>query len=263
MEVKGNYHIHSFYCRHGEGQIEEYVLEAIKHGFTDFGISEHVCLTDEYAQFNGWDVRMYEHQLDDYLNDVKTLKQKYQNQINLYLGFECEYLPQFLELYRSYVETKGVEYLILGHHFTQDYKRSYRREVVVSEYFETMFDAIKTNLFSFVAHPDSFQILEMTDEIASYIKQLCELIKKYDMALELNVNGLRKQAVRIEDSMEYPRVNFWTEVAKYDVKVMINSDAHEVSHIMVDAYDHLYEFAKSLNLNVVEEIRLYKDRVKL
>ena len=39
--MKTNYHTHHYLCGHAKGNVEDYVLEAIKHGFTEIGISDH------------------------------------------------------------------------------------------------------------------------------------------------------------------------------------------------------------------------------
>jgi len=36
-----DYHIHSKLCRHGEGDLEEYIKSAINKGFTEIGFCEH------------------------------------------------------------------------------------------------------------------------------------------------------------------------------------------------------------------------------
>ena len=44
MLLKYHYHTHTKRCGHAQGEDEEYVLSAIKHGFKFLGFSDHVML---------------------------------------------------------------------------------------------------------------------------------------------------------------------------------------------------------------------------
>ena len=39
--MKNNYHTHHYLCGHAIGNVEDYVLVAIKEGFNEIGISDH------------------------------------------------------------------------------------------------------------------------------------------------------------------------------------------------------------------------------
>jgi hypothetical protein len=98
-----NYHTHTRWCRHGTGEIEDYISEA----------------------FNK--------------------------------GLECEYYPDLLDYYARLRRQKGYEILILGHHTSADRKLdnfALTRAEDIVRYAEEVCAAIKTKLFSFVAHPD-------------------------------------------------------------------------------------------------------------
>ena len=40
--MKANYHTHTRWCRHGSGEIEDFVREAIKKGLDTLAVTEHV-----------------------------------------------------------------------------------------------------------------------------------------------------------------------------------------------------------------------------
>lgn len=60
--MKANYHTHTRWCRHGQGEIEDYILTAISHGYRELAITEHVPHRDnldprrlqweEFPEFN-------------------------------------------------------------------------------------------------------------------------------------------------------------------------------------------------------------------
>ena len=72
-----NYHTHTKRCGHAVGEDEEYVLQAIKLGIKKLGFSDHVILPEGFEQPG---IRGSSTQLEDYLNSVKYLKEKYKDQ---------------------------------------------------------------------------------------------------------------------------------------------------------------------------------------
>lgn len=97
-----NYHTHTYRCGHAQGSAEEMIQAAIQGGFKTIGISEHMGYED-------WDdpkERPNFADIDDYLHEMIQLKEKYQDQIEVRIGFECEYFSdvrEYLEQMRKNV----------------------------------------------------------------------------------------------------------------------------------------------------------------
>jgi len=89
-----DWHSHNYLCRHAKKPIEDYVKKAIEKGLNLIGISDHFpyeCLEgiedipyEEYAMKLG--------ELELYVSTVRDLKEKYQNQIEIKLAFELDYI---------------------------------------------------------------------------------------------------------------------------------------------------------------------------
>lgn len=82
--VTSNYHIHSTYCD-GKNTLEEMVQAAIASGLTDIGFSGHAPLPYD----NDWTIK--EDEIESYINEVNSLKKKYQSKITISLGLEVDY----------------------------------------------------------------------------------------------------------------------------------------------------------------------------
>ena len=96
-EIRTNFHTHTFRCGHAVGDIEDYVKEAVLLGFKDLGISDHIFLPDiKHPQMRG-DYSL----LEEYIDTFLKVKRKYSSLINLYLGFESEYMSRFESYYQS------------------------------------------------------------------------------------------------------------------------------------------------------------------
>ena len=99
--------------------------------------------------------------LDDYIFSINNLKEKYKKDINIYVGFEAEYFPPYIDYYKELIESNKIDYLILGQHFdwtidnkigTSFFDCHTRSEI--NKYLETVTKAMESGLFSIFAHPD-------------------------------------------------------------------------------------------------------------
>ena len=89
---KINLHTHSTFCD-GRFSAEEMVLAAIEKGFTILGFSGHSIYPlnpDFYAPEKSWHI--LPENLTAYVQEILRLKQKYEPQIKILLGFEADFL---------------------------------------------------------------------------------------------------------------------------------------------------------------------------
>ena len=112
---KNNYHTHTTRCYHASGKDEEYVKAAIKAGIKELGFSDHTPW--HYASSFKATMRMPESQLDDYLESIRYLKEKYKDQISILIGLECEYFERYMPWLEKTIKDKKIDYIILGNHY--------------------------------------------------------------------------------------------------------------------------------------------------
>lgn len=100
---KQNLHTHSLYCD-GKDTIEEMVQEAISRNFDVLGFSGHgYCDIDTYS--------MPFEEMEKYMQDVQRVKEKYKDQISVYLGIEQDILGKRFE------KNDPFDYIIGSVHF--------------------------------------------------------------------------------------------------------------------------------------------------
>ncbi len=240
-----NYHSHTRWCRHGSGELEEYIKEAIANNLKEYAVTEHIPFP-----FLKNPCRIKVEEMDDFITELDNLINKYQGQIKILKGLECEYFEKYHDYYIEIKNKYNIDFLILGQHYfdtTFDidfFQISTPKEIKLYE--ETVIKAIKSNLFSIVAHPDVFlnstkfnkQALESTKNILS----ICE---QYQIPVEINANGLRY-------NRGYPNIDFWKESKNYNLTYLINSDCHNVKDLYDDAINKGYSFAQSLDIEITE-----------
>ena len=192
--MKRNYHTHTKWCRHGTGEIEDYVIEAISKGLKTIAITEHVPLRDnsERNRMSWEDFYLYD-------KDFNRVINKYKDKIEIIKGFECEYYKDSLDDYIMFKEKYGYNLLILGHHKAGKLKeidvfneKSYEDMLV---YANEVTEALNTGLFDFIAHPDlvlnSYNNNIWDDKSDLVMRKIFKSCQDNDIPVEINMNGLR------------------------------------------------------------------------
>ena len=261
MRFKNNYHTHTYRCGHaGDFSDEEYVISAIKNNLEILGFSDHIMLPDVSDPTIRGDYSL----LDDYVSSINLLKNKYQKDIKIYLGFEAEALPMFYDYYRSLLDTKKIEYLILGNHSYLEnnklinyFRYPDRMYNDLEQYTNSLIDAMSTGLFKYVAHPDLFmKYFKSWDEhLIEVSNRICDAALKYDIPLEINLACCFDEVpnIGIKEVFKYPYIEFWKIVDAKGCKVIIGVDAHEPTRF--DRTQKVFEYtlnALNLNLNIID-----------
>lgn len=255
MKRVSNYHSHVSLCGHAEGNVEDYVKEAIRCEYEEIGISDHapipVYFVGEKMHVNLWLSQMMTKEIfeNDYLPQLDYCIEKYK-EINIIKGLEVEYIPCKSYFY-NYLLSK-VKYLNLGVHYffnnnviVNSY--DYLTEEEIEKYVETIEEALQTNYFSCLVHPDLYlyRVNKFTEFHGKMAKRIIEACIKNDVYLEINANGRNK----------YPREEFWNIVKEYpNAKIIINSDAHRICDFHGENIQRTIEFAKKLNIEVEEKM---------
>lgn len=233
------YHSHTSRCGHAVGEDEQYVINAIKYGVKRFGVSDHIFLPGIIQPR----VRGSFECLDEYLNSFNKLREKYKDQVEMVIGFEAEYSPFFLDYYRGLLQSKKIDYLILGQHY--HIKDGQLFLFKPEEYAQDIADALKTGLFTYVAHPDIFLLARATwdEDNIKVSRKILEACEKHHIPIEINVCGLRSHR-------PYPSDDFFELSKEYDLEYVIGMDIHNPDHFFDGYIEEAIEFAKRHNLKI-------------
>lgn len=262
-----NYHTHTYRCGHAIGKDEEYVLAAVNEGLKILGFSDHIPFPNKPQK----GMRQNTNDIDDYINSINAIKNKYKDNIEIHLGYEAEYYKEFNEYYLE-LKSKGIEYFILGQHgyFNSNNQFIFYNDIHndinnVNKYINEVIEAMNTSLFSYVAHPDMIlnSVDVITDEIMGNMKRIIFESIKLDIPLEINCGGIRYKLngninqIGEKSNHFYPYDEFFKLVGEYGAKVVIGIDAHSPSHINnTDCINKAFELVEKYNLNLVDYIRI-------
>ncbi len=228
-----NYHTHTFRCNHAEGDVSDYARSAVRKGLKVLGITDHTALPDNRWLF----MRMAISALPTYVRAIEEAQSKYA-ELRILKGMECEWAPEYDSFFREVLLGEyGFDYLILGCHFFP-YQGGWigsHGDIVDSKrlvaYTNFLIESMETGLFSFVAHPDLFGLcyLEWDANTKAASEDILSAAAELKIPLEINGYGLMQKQVKTKTGKRtaYPWLPFWELAKDFDVKVIVNSDAHD------------------------------------
>lgn len=239
-----NYHTHTRWCHHGEGEIEAYIQKALEGNLQELAITEHV------PQPGDFDPRRL--QMDEFPAfhaELEKQIRKYRGSIRIFKGFECEYYPSSMEHYRRLRDVYGYELLILGQHTSIDRATdsfAIKTPRQLARYADEVCEALHTGMFAFLAHPDVVMCgYQKADEaMLGAMAQIFSTCEKLEIPVEINANGVHYHR-------GYAARPVWELAAKYRLKCLVSSDAHRPEDLLCSAVSWCEKMAREIGLEVL------------
>ncbi len=220
-----NYHTHTHWCDHASGTPEAYIENAIQGGICHMGFSDHApwIFPDGYESH----YRVPMAKAEGYMDELRHLRETYRDKIALSIGFEMEFYPLYFDKMLDTARHFGGEYLILGQHFLgnehpggHSSQRHSGNEEQLAEYVATVVQAMKTGVFTYVAHPDIFKYAGDRSFYLREMEKICTASCDGKIPLEINFLGIR-------EGRNYPDESFWALAGKFGCPVTFGCDAHD------------------------------------
>ncbi len=238
-------HNHTYLCNHATGSIEEYIQRAVELNIDVYGFSEHAPMKNFEDGY-----RLTLDKKEFYENTILELKKKYEDKINILLGYEVDFIQGDFLL--DEIINSNVDYFIGSVHYLEkwgfdnpEFISEYENkdiDKIWQEYFDTIEQMAKTNKFDIVGHLDLIKIFKFLPQkdIKSIAKNALKQIKKSNMVIELNSAGYRKP---IKES--YPSKQLIELAYELDIPITFGSDAHNVEQIGF-MYEDISNLAKKI-----------------
>ncbi len=245
-KMLANFHTHTTFCD-GESTAEEIVSYAIEKGFHAIGFSGHA-----YSDF---DTTYCMRDTDAYIAEIKRLKGKYRNKIQVYLGAEEDIFEE--------VNRKDFEYIIGSSHYLNAEGKYYPIDsdtgcfdrcveafggdilALAENYYNTFCEYILRRKPDIVGH---FDLITKFDEVKDYgllkndaYNKIAEkyMLKalKSDCLFEVNTGAISRGYRK----SPYPSENLLYVMKKNDAKLILSSDSHHISTL-----DYYFDESKRL-----------------
>ena len=236
-----NYHSHCSFCD-GRAPFEEFVKEAITQGFYSYGVSSHAPLPFPTQWTMEWE------QMEAYLDEFKNLRSKYADEIELYVGLEIDYLNEesnpsvarFTELPLDYrIGSVHLLYDAAGEVvdidcspavFKERVDRHFNGDVlrVIRMYFDRLFRMVELGGFDILGHADKMHYNASCYHPGLLDEPWYEALMKDYFSLVASRGYLVEINTKAYDSLGtfYPNSRYWELMKEYQIKVLVNSDAH-------------------------------------
>lgn len=260
-----NFHSHTQFCD-GRADMEAFVNEAIKEGFTDYGFSPHSPIPFDSP------CNMTKENAELYRIEFSRLKDIYGDKINLYLSMEIDYIGDEWGPANPYFDSLDFDYKIGSVHFIPSFKDNKQYvdidghfdsfkvkmhtyfyddiDAVVRSFYSQSMKMIEQGGFDVIGHFDKIghngaHFREGIEQEAWYNKLVHEefdAIMDNHLIIEVNTKALA------EHNRTFPNAKYYDLLRKYDAPILINSDAH---------YPHLINAGRMETIETLAKMGIY------
>ncbi|MBI5869661.1 MAG: histidinol-phosphatase HisJ family protein [Actinobacteria bacterium] len=241
-----DYHIHTPFCGHAGGEMEQYVLAARELGLPEMGFADHLPL----FHIDDPTLAMAQSDLPLYIDKVRDLQVAHSD-YPVRLGIEADYISTHLDEVAKALARYEFDYVYGSVHFIggwgidqSRFKFVFeRRDIneVYESYFGLVMDAARSGLFDVMTHIDVVKKYghRPTTDMKPLYRDVARTLAKSDVAVELNASGLSRPVEEI-----YPSLEILEILHEYGVPITFGSDAHKPSQVGRE-FDKLLVLARS------------------
>jgi len=249
-------HVHTHYS-HGDAEVFEMVMDAIARGVQNIGFAEHYLRCDDTKMpilrsgiFFREDRDFYH-----YLNATVRAKSFFKDKIDIRTGAEVDYLSGNDADIREGLKDLDLDYLMGSVHFVGEpcmYVREHEYlegDNLVHTYFAETKKLIKTGLFDILSHPElvRYDVEYDVKKFESDFKEITDLLKKYNMAVEINTSYVDVTSEKsIIDTLNPG--TYWLKMCiDAELPFVIGSDAHRPGEIALN-FEKMFPVLKKLGI---------------
>ena len=253
-----DYHIHTKRCGHAEGEMAEYVEQAIAAGLPEMGFSDHLPFI--HKRDPGYTMALEE--LPRYTEEVERLRTRYPK-IRIKLGIEADYFPGREKETEKLISSYAFDYVLGSVHFIDGWgfdipeeKENWQGkdvDAVYRKYFELLRQSAGVSFFNIIGHSDLVKKFGHRPSVTldREIDETARIFKEEGVSVEINTSGLRKPAKEI-----YPSHLLLEAYHRYEVPIVFGSDAHAPKEVGKD-FDQARLLAKKAGY---QEALIYEGR---
>jgi histidinol-phosphatase (PHP family) len=241
-----DHHVHTVYCGHAEGTLEDYVASAREADLIAIGFCDHL----PFLAFEDRKLAMRWKELPRYVDEVLELASKTKTPA-VKLGVEADFFPGQEETLYAIFNNYRLDYVYGSVHFINGWGFDDNRNIgkydhldvdkFYREYYNLVVEMAVTGLFDVWAHPDLPKKFRYRPENqpVELVEAALEALAANGMALEINTGGLRKPVGEI-----YPEPWILEIANRAGVPVCFGSDAHKPEYVGA-AFDAAAQLARS------------------
>ncbi|HOE05551.1 MAG TPA: histidinol-phosphatase [Bacteroidales bacterium] len=239
-----NLHSHTNYSD-GTHAPEDYLEPAIAAGLMVYGFSDHAPLSFEH--FN-WCIRPGK--AGDYCDEIRRLKEKWGQRIQIYLGFEADFIPGISDA--SMVNKYEPDYVISSIHFLkknncddimeidgsyEGFQKGFHRlfnnnaAELVKHYFDTLHQMVSRGGYDITGHADKIKMF-LNRRYPGIIEETWYADQEHEAALMLASSGIvteinTRSLYKKHGTEPYPSWEMIKTIHQHGGKLTLSADTHD------------------------------------
>ncbi|EEP77809.1 conserved hypothetical protein [Uncinocarpus reesii 1704] len=276
-----SHHSHSgqFCPGHAVDSLEGVIQTAIQKGMRVFCLTEHMPrdsedLYPDEPKTNTLEV-MWENEAA-YFKEATRLREKYQSQINIPIGFECDWIrPSSLDLIETSLNNHPFDFFMGSvHHvhtipidFDKEFYRKARKvaggtdEQLFEDYFDSQYKLLTALKPPVIGHFDLIRLMsddpnrsfKQWPQVWEKILRNLDFIAEYGGILELNSASLRKGM-----SEPYPKAEICKEFLARNGRFCLSDDSHGIHHVALN-YKRVLDFLDVAGITTIHYLSYEPD----
>lgn len=272
MLSNSNFHSHCSFCD-GRSHPEDFVLFAVARKFRAYGFSSHSPLPFETF----WNMSAID--MPEYIAEINRLKKKFADTIEIYVGLEIDYLDPIYNASIPYFHELPLDYRISSIHFLpwrhplseenmvcidgsySDFEEGVKTHFdgsirrTTEFFFDSSMQMVEAGGFDIVGHIDKIYMNGsrhpnfdlQADWYRKPFLELLDLVAEKGLIIEINCKNKTRKG------QTFPHVDFYGELQKRNIPVMVNSDCH-FPDLVNDGREETIALLKNAGFRTVREL---------
>lgn len=252
MPIKADYHMHSIHSYDSDAPISSMIESSIEKGLSSICFTEHMDFNspscDEYPE-HAWECNV-----DSYLYDLISNKNKYADKIEVNFGLELGLTRETFRENALAAKAHEFDFIIGSIHFVNNmdtywprYFEGRSEKEALNEYFKATLDNIRMfNNFDVLGHMDYIVRTSPGGEATynpadyeMYIEDILSTLIEKEKGIEINTSQLKKGFTYAN-----PHLDILKKYKEMGGEIVtIGSDAHTPEHVGI-FFDKAEEFLK-------------------
>lgn len=228
-----DYHVHTRLCNHAEGTMEAYILRAVDIGLQDICFLDHLTL-----QPLGNHLSMSLAEVSFYVQALQVLKERYKGAIQVKIGLEIDYDPQYTALLQETIARFPFDVIGGALHFPGNINIVSRSSAwkngkvdpddVYPLYLEHLEKMLDCNYFDVVCHLDLVKKFgwKFSKPFDRNFDEILSKIKQKNLTVEINTSGYSHPARE-----PYPSAKLIKKCCELGIGITLGSDAHNPADV--------------------------------
>jgi histidinol-phosphatase (PHP family) len=243
----------------GNDDVETMCRAAYEKKLCAIGFSAHAPITKKTGIESWWNLK--DDLVDEYVEQVLSAKNRWKGKLEVFLGFEVDYIKGLRSAIDSDIKAINPDYLIGSVHYVipensseiftvdgspEEFEKGVKEgfggdvQALMHYYYNAVAEMIALGGFEILGHAD---LIKKNCEDKNYWPQEIEACRQREIALatakagltvEVNTGGINRGKIRDV----YPSLSFLRLFREHNVPVIITADAHRATDI-----DGNYEIA--------------------